>query len=128
VCQAINSRQRCPWPADLAKGHPGAQYRDNALNKARREFRWVDQFNLALDLETALAFDDENLYLTFSDDPHFWSDPLLLQEPQQPWEFVKLGNCGSPIETEAGWLALTHGVGPMRKYCMGAILLEFTRP
>jgi predicted GH43/DUF377 family glycosyl hydrolase len=72
--------------------------------------------------------DDENLYLTFSDDPHFWSDPLLLQEPQQPWEFVKLGNCGSPIETEAGWLALTHGVGPMRKYCIGAILLDLHDP
>jgi predicted GH43/DUF377 family glycosyl hydrolase len=72
--------------------------------------------------------DDENLYLTFSDDPHFWSDPVLLQEPLQPWEFVKLGNCGSPIETEAGWLALTHGVGPMRKYCIGAILLDLRDP
>jgi predicted GH43/DUF377 family glycosyl hydrolase len=72
--------------------------------------------------------DDENLYLMSSDDPHFWSDPLLLQEPQQPWEFVKLGNCGSPIETEAGWLVLTHGVGPMRKYCIGAILLDLHDP
>src|SRR6266540_339171 len=72
--------------------------------------------------------DDENLYLTFSDDPHFWSDPLLLQEPQHPWEFVKLGNCGSPIETEAGWLVLTHGVGPMRKYCIGATLLDLHDP
>jgi predicted GH43/DUF377 family glycosyl hydrolase len=72
--------------------------------------------------------DDENLYLTFSDDPYFWSDPLLLQEPQQPWEFVKLGNCGSPIETEAGWLVLTHGVGPMRKYCIGATLLDLHDP
>ncbi len=72
--------------------------------------------------------DDENLYLTFSDDPHFWSDPVLLQEPLQPWEFVKLGNCGSPIETEAGWLVLTHGVGPMRKYCIGAILLDLHDP
>jgi predicted GH43/DUF377 family glycosyl hydrolase len=72
--------------------------------------------------------DDENLYLAFSDNPHFWSDPLLLLEPQQPWEFVKLGNCGSPIETEAGWLVLTHGVGPMRKYCIGAILLDLHDP
>ncbi len=72
--------------------------------------------------------DDENLYLTFSDNPHFWSDPLLLQEPQHPWEFVKLGNCGSPIETEAGWLVLTHGVGPMRKYCIGATLLDLHDP
>ena len=72
--------------------------------------------------------DDENLYLTFSDNPYFWSDPVLLQEPQQPWEFVKLGNCGSPIETEAGWLVLTHGVGPMRKYCIGATLLDLRDP
>jgi predicted GH43/DUF377 family glycosyl hydrolase len=72
--------------------------------------------------------DDEKLYLTFSDDPHFWSDPVLLQEPLQPWELVKLGNCGSPIETEAGWLVLTHGVGPMRKYCIGATLLDLHDP
>ena len=72
--------------------------------------------------------DDENLFLTFSDNPHFWSDPQLLQEPQQPWEFVKLGNCGSPIETEVGWLVITHGVGPMRKYCIGATLLDLHDP
>jgi predicted GH43/DUF377 family glycosyl hydrolase len=72
--------------------------------------------------------DDENLFLAFSDNPHFWSDPELLQGPRQPWEFVKLGNCGSPIETDAGWLVLTHGVGPMRKYCIGAILLDLHDP
>ena len=71
---------------------------------------------------------DEDLFLTFSDNPHFWSDSVLLEEPQQPWEFVKLGNCGSPIETEAGWLVLTHGVGPMRKYCIGATLLDLRDP
>jgi predicted GH43/DUF377 family glycosyl hydrolase len=72
--------------------------------------------------------DDENLFLTFSDNPHFWSAPQLLQGPRQPWELVKLGNCGSPIETEAGWLVLTHGVGPMRKYCIGATLLDLHDP
>jgi len=72
--------------------------------------------------------DDENLFLTFSDNPHFWSDPQLLQEPRQPWELVKLGNCGSPIETEVGWLVITHGVGPMRKYCIGATLLDLQDP
>ena len=72
--------------------------------------------------------DDESLFLTFSDNVHFWSDPELLQRPRQPWEFVKLGNCGSPIETEAGWLVLTHGVGPMRKYCVGATLLDLHDP
>ena len=72
--------------------------------------------------------DDENLFLIFSDNPHFWSNPQLLQVPQQPWELVKLGNCGSPIETEAGWLVITHGVGPMRKYCIGATLLDLNDP
>jgi predicted GH43/DUF377 family glycosyl hydrolase len=72
--------------------------------------------------------DDENLFLMFSDNPHFWSDPLPLQAPSKPWEFVKIGNCGSPIETGSGWLVLTHGVGPMRKYCIGAILLDLHDP
>ncbi len=72
--------------------------------------------------------DDENLYLMFSDNPHFWSDPQILRRPVRPWETVKIGNCGSPIETAAGWLVLTHGVGPMRKYCIGALLLDLDDP
>ncbi len=48
--------------------------------------------------------------------------------PAQPWEFIKIGNCGSPIETEAGWLVLSHGVGAMRKYCVGAFLLDLNDP
>ena len=72
--------------------------------------------------------DDENLFLMMSDNPHFWADPKLLQQPSHPWEFVKIGNCGSPVETGAGWLVLTHGVGPMRKYCIGAILLDINDP
>ena len=72
--------------------------------------------------------DDENLFLMFSDNPHFWSDPKVLQRPGQPWEMVKIGNCGSPIETNAGWLVITHGVGPMRKYCIGAMLLDLEDP
>ena len=73
-------------------------------------------------------YDDENLYLILSDDRHFWSDPELLLQPSRPWEFVKVGNCGSPIETNAGWLVITHGVGPMRKYCIGAMLLDLQDP
>jgi predicted GH43/DUF377 family glycosyl hydrolase len=72
--------------------------------------------------------DDENLHLMFSDNPHFWSDPQLLRRPRHAWEGVKIGNCGSPIETKAGWLVITHGVGPMRKYCIGAILLDLDDP
>ncbi len=72
--------------------------------------------------------DDENLNLMYSDNPHHWSDPVRLMGPEQIWESVKIGNCGSPIETEAGWLVITHGVGPMRKYCIGAALLDLNDP
>ncbi len=72
--------------------------------------------------------DDENLFIMFSDNPHFWSDPQILMRPAEVWESVKVGNCGSPIETEAGWLVITHGVGPMRKYCIGAVLLDLLDP
>jgi predicted GH43/DUF377 family glycosyl hydrolase len=72
--------------------------------------------------------DDENLYLIYSDNPHYWNDPQLLRRPSEPWEFVKIGNCGSPIETKDGWLVITHGVGPMRKYCIGVMLLDLEDP
>jgi len=72
--------------------------------------------------------DDENLFIMFSDNPHYWSDPKILLRPAEMWESVKMGNCGSPLETEAGWLVITHGVGPMRKYCIGAALLDLNDP
>ncbi|MDB6076305.1 MAG: glycosidase [Akkermansiaceae bacterium] len=72
--------------------------------------------------------DDENLFIMFSDNVHYWSDPQMLMRPAEAWESVKVGNCGSPIETPAGWLVITHGVGPMRKYCIGAVLLDLDDP
>ncbi|HYT90250.1 MAG TPA: glycoside hydrolase family 130 protein [Gemmataceae bacterium] len=72
--------------------------------------------------------DNENIYLMYSDMLHFWYNKELIAKPTYPWEFVQLGNCGSPLETEAGWLVLTHGVGPMRKYAMGAFLLDLHDP
>jgi predicted GH43/DUF377 family glycosyl hydrolase len=72
--------------------------------------------------------DAENIYVMFSDHLHFWHTMQLVLEPMFPWEFIQLGNCGSPIETEAGWLVITHGVGPMRKYCIGAFLLDRDDP
>lgn len=72
--------------------------------------------------------DDENLFIMFSDRPHYWSDPKFILGPSELWNCVKIGNCGSPIETEAGWLVITHGVGPMRKYCIGAALLDLDDP
>jgi predicted GH43/DUF377 family glycosyl hydrolase len=58
----------------------------------------------------------------------FWHERETLQLPKEPWELVQLGNCGSPIETEAGWLVITHGVGPLRRYCLGALLLDANDP
>lgn len=72
--------------------------------------------------------DTRNIYVMFSDHLHFWHEAQLLVRPKFPWELVQLGNCGSPIETEAGWLVLSHGVGPMRKYCIGAFLLDRDDP
>lgn len=72
--------------------------------------------------------DGENLYLMYSDIVHFWETAELLQTPRLPWEFVQIGNCGSPLETPEGWLLLTHGVGPMRTYCIGAMLLDLDDP
>jgi predicted GH43/DUF377 family glycosyl hydrolase len=72
--------------------------------------------------------DNENIYLMFSDNVHFWNERSALLKPAFPWELVQLGNCGSPIETDAGWLVLSHGVGPMRQYCIGAFLLDRDDP
>ncbi|MFZ5831461.1 MAG: glycoside hydrolase family 130 protein [Planctomycetota bacterium] len=72
--------------------------------------------------------DGESLYIMVSDIVHFWETAELLQTPRNPWEFVQIGNCGSPLETAEGWLLLTHGVGPMRTYCIGAMLLDLNDP
>jgi predicted GH43/DUF377 family glycosyl hydrolase len=72
--------------------------------------------------------DGEKLYIMHSDNIHFWESAELLQGPRQPWEFVQIGNCGSPLETSEGWLLLTHGVGPMRTYSIGAMLLDLHDP
>jgi predicted GH43/DUF377 family glycosyl hydrolase len=72
--------------------------------------------------------DNENLYLIYSDDLYSWDGGLVILKPQFPWEFVQIGNCGSPIELDNGWLLLTHGVGPVRKYSIGAVLLDKKDP
>ena len=72
--------------------------------------------------------DGVNNYIMFSDDLYLWEDSSIFQEPKYPWEFVQIGNGGSPLETEYGWLLITHGVGPMRKYCLGACLLDLNNP
>jgi predicted GH43/DUF377 family glycosyl hydrolase len=72
--------------------------------------------------------DSESISLMYSDNVHFWDERQTLAAPEQLWELVQLGNCGSPIETDVGWLVLTHGVGPMRKYSIGAMLLDLNDP
>jgi predicted GH43/DUF377 family glycosyl hydrolase len=72
--------------------------------------------------------DNENLYLIYSNDLHTWDGGQAILKPQFPWEFVQIGNCGSPIELDEGWLLFTHGVGPVRKYSIGAALLDKADP
>jgi predicted GH43/DUF377 family glycosyl hydrolase len=73
-------------------------------------------------------WDRESNAIAYSDDGHRWTDAVNIQVPARSWDAVQLGNCGSPLETSAGWLVLTHGVGPMREYAMGAILLDLAEP
>lgn len=72
--------------------------------------------------------DGVNNYLMLSDRTTLWNSPKLIQEPKFPWEFTQIGNCGSPLWTEKGWLVITHGVGPMRRYSIGASLFDLDDP
>jgi len=72
--------------------------------------------------------DNENLYLIYSDDLHTWEGGRSIIQPAHPWEFVQIGNCGSPVELDDCWLLLIHGVGPVRKYSIGAVLLDKKDP
>jgi len=72
--------------------------------------------------------DGINNYIAFSDNINVWREATLIQKPKYSWELVQVGNCGSPIETEEGWLVITHGVGPMREYVLGASLYELNNP
>jgi predicted GH43/DUF377 family glycosyl hydrolase len=97
----------------------------SALNKGMALFpRAIDGCYVALSRP-----DRENLHLLRSADVRAWESPsVLLRKPLRPWEAIQMGNCGSPIETEQGWLVLTHGVGPMRTYRIGAMLLDLDQP
>jgi predicted GH43/DUF377 family glycosyl hydrolase len=78
---------------------------------------------------TMLArIDGVNNYLMYSDRPTVWNKPVMIQEPRFPWEFTQIGNCGSPLWTKEGWLVISHGVGPMRRYCIGASLFDLDDP
>ncbi|HEX9866965.1 MAG TPA: glycoside hydrolase family 130 protein [Acidimicrobiia bacterium] len=95
-----------------------------ATNKGMALFpRMIDGRYAALS-----RYDNQNNYVMFSDRVRFWDVAAQLQVPKRPWELAQVGNCGSPLETEAGWLVITHGVGPMRQYSLGAILLQIDDP
>jgi predicted GH43/DUF377 family glycosyl hydrolase len=72
--------------------------------------------------------DNENIYLMFSEAIQFWRESKIIVRPSYPWEYYQMGNCGSPIETDKGWLLITHGVGAMRRYAIGAVLLDKQDP
>lgn len=69
-----------------------------------------------------------NNYISFSENINVWNEALLFQSPHYPWEFIQIGNCGSPLETKDGWLIITHAVGPMREYVLGAVLMDLEHP
>jgi predicted GH43/DUF377 family glycosyl hydrolase len=107
-----------------------SHFRISTLNGPEVKNKGLALFPRKIDGQYAMLSrqDGENMYIMFSDMLHFWYTKQLLMKPTFPWEYVQVGNCGSPIETEAGWLVLTHGVGAMRKYSMGAILLDLKDP
>ena len=107
-----------------------ASFRVGTLNGACAQNKGMALFPRLIDGKyTMLSRSDrENTYIMQSDNVRFWNDTQLLCTPDRAWELIQIGNCGSPIETEAGWLVLTHGVGPMRRYAIGAMLLDLQNP
>jgi predicted GH43/DUF377 family glycosyl hydrolase len=95
-----------------------------ATNKGMALFpRRIEDHYVALS-----RWDRERNAITTSADAHTWTEPIAVQSPEQPWELIQVGNCGSPIETSEGWLVFTHGVGPIRTYSIGAMLLDLDQP
>jgi predicted GH43/DUF377 family glycosyl hydrolase len=110
--------------ADFRTFHIATLNGEAARNKGMALFpRLLDGRYVALSRQ-----DNESNFLVFSDDVRSWREPIRIQQPEQPWELMQLGNCGSPLETDAGWLVITHGVGPLRRYALGAILLDLEDP
>jgi predicted GH43/DUF377 family glycosyl hydrolase len=115
---------------ELAETSDFLRFRFISLNGPAAQNKGMALFPRKIDGRYAMLSrqDNENIHLMFSDNVHFWNERTLLLKPAFPWELVQIGNCGSPIETEAGWLVLSHGVGPVRKYCIGAFLLDLKDP
>ncbi|WP_246117735.1 glycoside hydrolase family 130 protein [Adhaeretor mobilis] len=106
------------------------RFRFTTLNGPAAQNKGMAMFPRKIDGHYAMLArqDNESIYLSYSDNVHFWNERQVLLRPTFSWELIQIGNCGSPIETDAGWLVLSHGVGPLRKYCIGAFLLDRDDP
>ncbi len=124
---AFNGRQILP---QLLEATELGKAEVHTLNGRYAQNKGIALFPRKLDGWYAMIarVDGENLYLAKSKNLHFWNEAAVIQEPKYPWQFVQIGNCGPPIETPEGWLLLTHGVGPMRRYSIGASLLDLENP
>jgi predicted GH43/DUF377 family glycosyl hydrolase len=108
------------WVTFRSRPQRGPAARDKGMALFPRK---VDGRHLAL-----TRWDRESLGVTSSEDAVTWLEPVTLARPERPWELIQLGQCGPPLETASGWLVLTHGVGPMRTYGIGALLLDLDDP
>jgi predicted GH43/DUF377 family glycosyl hydrolase len=116
--------------SELLETRDFLSFRLSPLRGAAAQNKGMGLFPRKLDGQYAMIGrqDNENLYLIHSDDLHYWDGGRAILKPQFPWEFVQIGNCGAPIELDEGWLLLTHGVGPLRRYSIGAVLLDKADP
>jgi len=116
--------------SELIETHDFLSFRMSPLRGTAARNKGMALFPRKIDGKYAMIArqDNENLYLIYSDDLYRWEGGQAILKPQFPWEFVQIGNCGSPIELDEGWLLLTHGVGPVRKYSIGAALLDKNDP
>jgi predicted GH43/DUF377 family glycosyl hydrolase len=116
--------------SELIETHDFLSFRMSPLRGAAAKNKGMALFPRRIDGKYAMIArqDNENLYLIYSDDLYSWDGGVAIVKPQFAWEFVQIGNCGSPIELDEGWLMLTHGVGPVRKYSIGAVLLDKANP
>lgn len=116
--------------SELIETHDFLSFRMSLLRGSAAKNKGMALFPRRLNGQYAMIArqDNENLYLLYSDDLTTWDGGIAILKPEFAWEFVQIGNCGSPIELDEGWLLLTHGVGPVRKYAIGAVLLDKADP
>ena len=124
---AYNGREIIP---KLIETNDFLNFKINELKGKESVNKWMALFPRKIGNNFAMISrqDEESLYIMFSNSIDKWGNKQLLLKPKYEWEAIQIGNCGSPIETKSGWLVLTHGVGILRKYSIGAILLDLENP